>query len=119
MKNQKLNLLQRQKLDLQMKLSDLLHSSTNDKDAINEIKSEIIYINKQIEKIVGKKEIEMQNELKNKKFGLEEKNKNNYYNFKFTIKKISPMKIATNRIINIIESKVNTNSNSEKVRVRT
>ena len=57
MKNQKLDLLQKQKLEFQLELNDILHSSTDNQDKINELKSEIIYINKQIEKIVGKKEI--------------------------------------------------------------
>lgn len=119
MKNQKLDLLQKQKLEFQLELNDILHSSTDNQDKINELKSEIIYINKQIEKIVGKKEIEMQNELKNKKLRIEDKHKSNYYNLKAMIDKINPMKIATNRIIKIIENKSNINFDEEKVRVKT
>lgn len=117
MKNQKLNLLQKQKTEYQLELNNLLHSSTKDSDKISELKSEIIHINKQIEKIVGKKEIERQNEFKNKKFGIEEKNKSDYYNLKTIIKKISPMKIATNRMIKTIENRFN-NVSEEKVRVK-
>lgn len=117
MKN-KLNSLQKQKLDLQVELNSLLHSSFKDDDKINEIKSEILYLDKQIEKIIGKKEIERQNELKNKKSGIEEINKNNYYSLKLIVKRISPMTAATNRMINTIEKMQIKEVQNEKVRMK-
>lgn len=108
------NSLQKQKLDLQIKLNELLKSDNKTEDGINELKSEIIYLNKRIEKIVGSNEIERQKELKRKKLGIDQRNLNNYYAFKDKYKKISKMKIATNHIISLIES---INSNSYQVDV--
>ncbi len=108
------NSLQKQKLDLQIKLNELLKSDNKTEDEINELKSEIIYLNKRIEKIVGSNEIERQKELKRKKLGIDQRNLNNYYAFKDKYKKISKMKIATNHIISLIES---INSNSYQVDV--
>ena len=118
MTNKKLNLLQKQKLDLQVELNNLVHDSTVDKDKINELKSEILYLDKQIEKIVGKKEIERQNELKNKKSRKDEKNKSDYYNLKFMVKRISPMAIATSRILNIIDKLQQKENINERVKVK-
>lgn len=98
------NSLQKQKLDLQIKLNELLKSNNKNDDEINELKSEIIYLNKRIEKIVGSNEIERQNQLRRKKLGIDQKNLNDYYEFKDKYKKISKMKIATNHIISLIES---------------
>lgn len=111
----KLNKLDQQKLDLQLELNRLIQSPKSDLDKINEIQSEILYIDKQIEMVVGKKEIDRRKELKKKKLGIEETNRKNYYNFKSRLKKISPMIIATNRIIKIIE---NEKTIDEKVMVK-
>ena len=116
--NKNVNLLQKQKLDLQVELNGLLHSYSKDQDKINELKSEILYLDKQIEKIVGKKEIERQNELKNKKSGVDEINKKNYYNLKSMVKRISPMNVATNRMISLIEKLDNNTLENERVKVR-
>ena len=118
MGSKNVNLLQKQKLEIQVELNSLLHSSNIDKDKINELKAEILYLDKQIEKIVGKNEIERRNELKKKKSGIDEINKNNYYGFKRKFKKISPMTIATNRMIDVIEKIENRQIEEEKVRVK-
>ena len=118
MGSKNINLLQKQKLDKQVELNSLLHSSNIDKDKINELKAEILYLDKQIEKIVGKNEIERRNQLKNKKSGIDEINKNNYFGFKSKFKKISPMSIATNRMISIIEKIENRTIEEEKVKVK-
>lgn len=109
--------MQKQKLELQVELNTLLHSSALDQDKINELKSEILYLDKQIEKTVGKKEIQRQKELKNRQSDIEKINKNNYYNLKSIVKKISPMNIATNRMIDIIE-KMDRQKEEQIVKVR-
>ena len=118
MASKNVDLLQKQKLELQVELNSLLHQTNKDQDKINELKSEILYLDKQIEKIVGKKEIERQNELRNKKSRVEDINKNNYYNLKTMVKRINPMTIATNRMINTIEKLKNMQIEDEKVRVK-
>ncbi len=98
------NSLQKQKLDLQVKLNELLKSGSATADEINELKSEILYLDKQICKIVGSNEIKRQQELKRKKSGVEQRNLRNFYEFKDKYKKISKMKIATTRMIASIEN---------------
>lgn len=98
------NSLQKQKLDLQVKLDQLLKSKNASVDEVNELKSEILYLDKQIEKIVGSNEIKRQNELKRKKSGVEQRNLSNFYAFKDKYKKISKMRIATTRMIASIEN---------------
>ena len=114
----KLNELQKQKLDLQIELSIFIHSSVKDQDKINELEAEILYLDKQIEKIVGKNEIERRNELKKKKSNIDSINKSNYYSLKLMVKKISPMTIATNRMVSVIDKLENTKSNDDKARVK-
>lgn len=113
-----LDSLQNEKLNLQVELNLLLHESNPNQDKINELKSDILYLDKKIEKIVGKKEIERQNELKRKKVGIDEINKNNYYNLKYKVNKISPMMVATNRIISVLENISKETINEERVRVK-
>lgn len=113
-----LNSLQSKKIELQVKLNELLHSKSKDEDKINELKSDILYLDKQIEKIVGKNEIRRRDELKRKKQGVDEINKNNYYNFKNRYKKIRPMTVATNRIIATIDRINNIQYEEDRVRVK-
>lgn len=96
----KINSLQAKKREIQVELNELLHSSNPDKDKINELRADILYLNKQIEKIVGKNEIERQNQLKNRDLEQEKKNKKAYDYFKDKCEKISPFNIATNLFIN-------------------
>lgn len=105
-----INSLQKQKLDLQLKLSELSKSNNINYDEINALKSEIIHVNKQIRKIVGSNEIERQNELKRRRLGLDQKNLDDYYKFKDRYKKISKMEIATKHIIFLIKNVSGTNS---------
>ena len=113
----KTNSLQTQKREMQLELNSLLQASNPDNDRINELRADILYIDKQIEKIVGKKEIVRLNELKRKQSGIDEINKNNYFAFKGKFKKISPMTIATNRMINLID-RLSKTQNDEKVRIK-
>lgn len=98
------NSLQKQKLELQIKLNELLKSSDKSNDKVNELKSEILYLDKQIEKILGSNEIKRQKELKRKKSGIDQTNINNYFALKEKYKKISNMKLATTRMIGLIET---------------
>lgn len=99
-----INLLQKQKKDLQIKLDELLNSNDKTPDRINELKSEILYLDKQIEKILGTNEIERQKELKRQKSGVEQRNVKSYYALKDKYKKISKMKLATTKMISLIEA---------------
>lgn len=110
--------LQKKKLEIQVELNELLHSSNKDSDKINELKSEILYLDKQIEKKIGKKEIQRREELKRKQEGIEDINKNNYYGFKRKFKKISPMSVATNRALNVINKIQNKDIDDDKIRIK-
>ena len=95
----KINSLQTKKREIQVKLNELLHSSNPDKDKINEFRADILYINKQIERLVGKNEIKRQEELENRNLEQEKRNKKAYNYFKDKCEKISPFNIATNLFI--------------------
>lgn len=97
------NILQKEKRELQVKLSELLKNPNVSKDEINELRSEILHLDKQIEKILGSNEIKRQEELKQKKSGIEQRNIKNYYSLKDKFKTISKMKLATTRMISEIE----------------
>lgn len=81
----------------------LINTSNPSKDELNALKSEIKYLDDQLEKLNGRNEKIRTEELKNKKSGIDEKNKNSYYLFKDKYKKISNMKLATTRIIGVIQ----------------
>jgi len=115
------NLLQNQKLEKQVKLNELLNSNILDLDRINELKSEILYLDKQIKKILGSKEIERQEILKGRK--LENLHVDKYYSLKYKVSKIRPMTHATNRIIKLIdlmetEKNAVEDMNMDRVRVK-
>ena len=80
----------------------LLNSNNPSSDELNALKSELKYLDDQLNKINGLNEKKRTEQVKNKKLWIEEKNKNNYYIFKDKYKKISNMKLATTRIINAI-----------------
>lgn len=97
------NVLEHDKKQLQVKLSELIKSGNFSEDEVNGIKAEILYLDKQISKIVGSNEIKRQKELKQRKSGIEQANINAYYSFKDKYKKINKMKVATTRMINEID----------------
>lgn len=96
------NELQTQKLQLELKLNEILHTPNHSIDEVNELKSEIIYLDKKIGKQLGAKELERQKELSKKKSGIEQINIKGYYALKDKYKKISKMKLATERMLKII-----------------
>ena len=99
----------------------LLNSKNPSNDDLNALKSELKYLDDQLEKINGRNEKERIEQLKNKKSGIEERNKNSYYAFKDKYKNISNMKLATTRIIGIIGEiqKQHYIEENEKVMVKT
>ena len=109
--------LQSDKLNYQLKLNDLLKSPNVNIESINELKSEIIHINKQIEKIVGKKELERQDELKVKKIDTSLIDLNNYNILKNKYDKISNINNSTKKIIEIIKIYKNLDNDDVKVKV--
>ena len=69
---------------------------------MNALKSELKYLDDQLSRITGLNEKKRLEQVKNKKSGIAEKNKASYYAFKEKYKKISNMKLATTRIIDVI-----------------
>lgn len=80
----------------------LLNSGNPSIEDLNALKSELKYLDDQINKITGLNEKKRLEQVKNKKYGIEEKQKENYYAFKEKYGKINNMKLATTRIIGII-----------------
>lgn len=104
------NSLETKKLNLELELSDLLKSNNKSEDRINELKSEILYLKKQIAHKLGNKEVKKQEEIRKKKLGIDERNKKNYAAFKAKYKKISKMEIATKRILPVIDKYLKNNN---------
>lgn len=98
-----INELQKQKLELQLKLNELLNSKDVSKDKINELRAEIKHLDKDITKILGSNEVERIEELKKKKDGTTTRNIKNFYALKDKYKKISKMKLAITKMLALIE----------------
>lgn len=94
--------LQKQRNEKYNEYAILLNSKNPSSDELSALKSELKYLDDQLNRINGLNEKERTEQVKNKKFGIEEKNKNSYYAFKEKYKKISNMKLATTRIISVI-----------------
>ena len=101
------NSLETKKINLEVELNVLIKSGEKDENKINELRSEILYIKKQISKKIGPKEVEFQEKLKRKKLGIKEKNIKNYNAFKSKYKKISKIEIATKNILKSIDNYLN------------
>ena len=80
-----------------------LNSNNPSNDELNALKSELKYLDDQLIRMNGINDKKRTEQVKNKKLGIEEKNKTSYYSFKEKYKKISNMKLATTRIINDIQ----------------
>ena len=96
----------------------LLNSKNPSSDELNALKSEVKYLDDQLNRITGSNEKKRLEQVKNKKYGIEEKNKNNYYAFKDKYKKISNMKLATTRMISVINELQKQEYIEEKVMVK-
>lgn len=98
------NLLEKQKLDLQLRLNQLLNSNDNSmSDEINSIRAEILHVDKQIKKIVGKNEIARQEKLKVKKSGQIDIIIKNFEIFKSKYRRVSNIYSAMNAMMNFID----------------
>lgn len=102
-----INSLETKKLSLEVELDSLLKNGTKEEDKINELKSEILYLKKQISQKLGSKEVESQQKIKRKKLGIDERNISNYNAFKSRYKKISKMEVATKNILKVIDVYLN------------
>ncbi|MBR6690423.1 MAG: hypothetical protein IKL65_03740 [Bacilli bacterium] len=110
--------LQKQREQKYNEYAILLNSTNPSKDDLNALKSEIKYLDDQINKIIGSNEKKRIEQVKNKKLGIEEKNKESYYSFKEKYKKISNMKLATTRMISIIGQLQKQEYIEERVKVK-
>lgn len=106
MLNADINSLESKKLSLEVELNELLKSNA-EQDKINELRSEILYIKKQISQRLGTKEVENQEKIKRKKLGVDERNIKNYNAFKSRYKKISKMEVSTKNILRVIDAYLN------------
>lgn len=102
-----INSLETKKLSLEIELNTLLKSEDVDEDKINELKSDILHLQKQIDKKLGTKEVQKQKEIKREKSGVDERNIKNYNAFKAKYKKISKIEVSTKNILRVIDTYLN------------
>jgi len=102
-----INSLETKKLSLEIELNALLKCEDKDYDKINELKSEILHLQKQIDRKLGTKEVQKQKEIKREKSGVDERNIKNYNIFKAKYKKISKMEVSTKNILRVIDEYFN------------
>ena len=114
-----INSLESRKTELEIELNNLLRRDSKEEDKINELRSEILYLKKQIDKKLGTKEVKKQEEIKRKKLRVEERNIKNYNVFKSKYRKISKMEVATKNILKVIDSYLinSGKNNSDMVKV--
>ena len=118
-----INSLETRKISLEIELNNLLKSDNKEEDKINELRSEILYLKKQIRKKLGPKEVEIQSRIKRKKLGIDERNIANYNAFKERYRRISKMEVSTKKILKVIDTYFNkvqyeNNDNMTKVMTR-
>jgi len=102
-----INSLETKKLSLEIELNNLLRCEDKDEDKINELRSEILHLQKQINKILGTKEVQNQKEIKREKSRVDERNIKTYNEFKSKYRKISKMEVSTKNILKVIEEYFN------------
>ncbi len=108
--------LQTEKRKLQAELTLILNSPNCSSDNINELKSEILHIEKEIKKKVGSKELKRQEEVKRK--NKDDINLKNFKNLKAKYNRIKSMNVATKKFINIIDSLSNVVFEDEMIKVK-
>ena len=91
--------LEKRKKDLQLKLDEFLNLNNKEIYNINELKREILVLDKYIDKILCVNDVELKQILNSKG-----NNTRSFYELKDKYKKISKLKNATAKMINIIES---------------
>ena len=99
-----INSLEARQTELEIELNNLLRSENKEEDKINELRSEILYLKKQIGKKLGSKEVKKQEEIRRKKLRVDERNIKNYNLFKSKYRKISKMEVATKNILKVIDN---------------
>lgn len=102
----KINELQDKKQELQLKLNEALNDSNTSLDEVSAIKSEILYLDKQITRILGVNELRRLEEIKGKKNPVEQRNIKVYYALKDKYKKISKLSMAVKKMLVLIDSKM-------------
>ncbi len=102
-----INSLEARKTNLEIELNNLIKSENKEEDKINELRSEILYLKKQIRRKLGPKEVEIQSRIKRKKLGIDERNIANYNAFKERYRKISKMEVSTRNILKVIDAYFN------------
>lgn len=114
-----INSLETRKTQLEIELNNLLKSDNKEEDNINELRSEILYLKKQIDKKLGSKEVKKQEEIRRKKLRVDERNIKNYNMFKSKYRKISKMEAATKNILKVIDNYIINfqENNSDMVKV--
>lgn len=114
-----INSLETRKTELEIELNNLLRRDNKEEDKINELRSEILYLKKQISKKLGSKEVKKQEEIRRKKLRVDERNIKNYNAFKSKYRKISKMEVATKNILRVIDNYLisTQNNNSDMVKV--
>lgn len=102
-----INSLETKKIALEIELNTLLKNEEKDEDKINELKSEILHIKKQINKKLGFKEVEKQKEIKKEKSRVDEKIINAYEGIKEKYNKIKKIEVSTKNILRVIDEYLN------------
>lgn len=102
-----INSLETQKVSLEIELNNLLRSENIDEDKVNELRSDILHLKKQIAKKLGSKEVRKQEEIKREKSGVDERNIKNYNAFKSKYRKISKIEVSTKNILKVIDGYLN------------
>lgn len=97
--------LQKRKNDLQLKLNELLNSNNN----LNELKAQILVLDKGIGELLRINEAEIKQILDGKG------NKKSLYELKDKYKKINKLKVSTTKMLDIIETYQNGEQNINKV----
>lgn len=102
-----INSLETNKLSLEIELNALLKSEEKDEDKINELRSEILHLQKQINKILGTKEVQKQKEIKKEKSRTDERIIIEYNELKKRYGKISKIRVSKRNILRVIEEYFN------------
>ena len=101
--------LEKQKNDLQLKINNIINSNNEVIHNINELKSQILVLDKGIEKILCINETELKQILNNKGNATR-----SFYELKDKYKKISKLKVATTKMLDTIEAYQNGEENINK-----
>ena len=89
-----IKMLQKQKNDLQIQLDEFLNSDNKDINILNQLKSKLLILDTCVKKILSLSEVELKQN---------EKNKKGYFELKDKTKKISKIKIASEKMLEIVE----------------